>query len=353
MVTQSSGKKYHGTLTKKLFRDMSRSAMQFLAMFLLCAMGTWCFSGLDANWRMLELSTETPIAQSNLADFWVKGSSFGKNDILKLRNLPGVKDVQARVTLEMDCPDLGDEVTLMVHGYDGDMRICTPIIRTGSELSASDTRGCLLEEQFAQAHNLSVGDTVKVSYGGVSLTFFVRGTILSGEYLVTAKNITPQPDIYGYMYVSAKAMAAFPFTEMLVKASSDADLTQVRAEIMNTCPTALIVDKDTHSGTLSARNFVSMFRSLSYLFPVLVFAVAAMIVVNTLTRMIENQRVQMGTLKALGYRDRQIRLHYLSYAIVPSVAGSLLGVLTFFGRLSRRTCAIRRAFTPRFPASLG
>ena len=44
--------------------------------------------------------------------------------------------------------------------------------------------------------------------------------------------------------------------------------------------------------------------------------------------MIENQRVQMGTLKALGYRDRQIRLHYLSYAIVPSVAGSLLGVLT-------------------------
>lgn len=328
MVTQSSGKKYHGTLTKKLFRDMSRSAMQFLAMFLLCAMGTWCFSGLDANWRMLELSTETPIAQSNLADFWVKGASFGKNDILKLRNLPGVKDVQARVTLEMDCPDLGDEVTLMVHGYDGDMRICTPIIRTGSELSASDTRGCLLEEQFAQAHNLSVGDTVKVSYGGVSLTFFVRGTILSGEYLVTAKNITPQPDIYGYMYVSAKAMAAFPFTEMLVKASSDADLTQVRAEIMNTCPTALIVDKDTHSGTLSARNFVSMFRSLSYLFPVLVFAVAAMIVVNTLTRMIENQRVQMGTLKALGYRDRQIRLHYLSYAIVPSVAGSLLGVLT-------------------------
>ena len=234
MVTQSSGKKYHGTLTKKLFRDMSRSAMQFLAMFLLCAMGTWCFSGLDANWRMLELSTETPIAQSNLADFWVKGSSFGKNDILKLRNLTGVKDVQARVTLEMDCPDLGDEVTLMVHGYDGDMRICTPIIRTGSELSASDTRGCLLEEQFAQAHNLSVGDTVKVSYGGVSLTFFVRGTILSGEYLVTAKNITPQPDIYGYMYVSAKAMAAFPFTEMLVKASSDADLTQVRAEIMNT-----------------------------------------------------------------------------------------------------------------------
>ena len=153
--------------------------MQFLAMLLLCAMGTWCFSGLDANWRMLELSTETPIAQSNLADFWVKGSSFGKNDILKLRSLTGVKDVQARVTLEMDCPDLGDEVTLMVHGYDGDMPICTPIIRTGSaafrigyaRLSAGGA-------VRAGAQFVASGDTVKVSYGGVSLTFFVRGTIL-------------------------------------------------------------------------------------------------------------------------------------------------------------------------------
>ena len=112
MVTQSSGKKYHGTLTKKLFRDMSRSAMQFLAMFLLCAMGTWCFSGLDANWRMLELSTETPIAQSNLADFWVKGASCGKNDRLKLRALMvGEKDsmvylASEQASIELVCPDV-------------------------------------------------------------------------------------------------------------------------------------------------------------------------------------------------------------------------------------------------------
>ncbi len=328
MVNQSSGKRRHGTLTKKLFRDMGRSAMQFLAMFLLCAMGTWCFSGLDANWRMLELSTETPIAQSNLADFWVKSSSFSKADMLKLQNIEGVTDTQARITLEMDCPDLGDDVSLMVHGYDGDMRICTPIIRTGSTLSASDTRGCLIEEQFAQAHKLSVGDAVKVSYNGIETTFFIRGVILSGEYLVTTKNITPEPETYGYMYVSAKALSAFPFTEVLMTLADDADTSAVRDSVMDACPAAIIIDSNTHSGTLSARNFVSMFRSLSYLFPVLVFAVAAMIVVSTLTRMIENQRTQMGTLKALGYRDGQIRLHYLSYAIVPSVAGSLLGVLT-------------------------
>lgn len=334
MVTQKQ-KKRHGTLTKKLFRDMHRSAMQFLAMFLLCAMGTWCFSGLDANWRMLERSTNTPIEQSNLADFWVKGASFSKADLRKLENIKGVSDAQARVTLEMDCPDLGEDVSLMVHGYDGDMRICTPIVRAGTTMDASDLRGCLVEEQFAQAHQLSVGDAIKVSYGGLSVSFEIRGIILSGEYLVTSKSITPDPEHYGYLYVSARALSAFPFTEVLLKLDADADAIQVREDILDACPSSVLVDEETHSGTASARNFVSMFRSLSYLFPLLVFAVAAMIVVSTLTRMIENQRIQMGTLKALGYRDRQIRRHYLSYALVPSVAGSVLGVLTGYVSIPR------------------
>lgn len=51
--TRRRGKVRRGTLTKKLFRDMWHSSMQFLAMLLLCAIGTWVFCGLDANWRML------------------------------------------------------------------------------------------------------------------------------------------------------------------------------------------------------------------------------------------------------------------------------------------------------------
>ena len=60
------------------------------------------------------------------------------------------------------------------------------------------------------------------------------------------------------------------------------------------------------------------------------FAVAAMIVLTTITRMMENQRLQMGTLKALGFHGRQIRSHYMCYALYPSLIGSLLGL--FVGR---------------------
>lgn len=46
-------------LRRKLLRDMWQNRMQFLAVILLCALGTWVFSGLDAAWRMLELSSQT------------------------------------------------------------------------------------------------------------------------------------------------------------------------------------------------------------------------------------------------------------------------------------------------------
>lgn len=321
-----------GTLTKKLFRDMGRSAMQFLAMLLLCAMGTWVFSGLDATWRMLELSIESHFEEGHLSDAWLKGASFTRQQLSELRHLPGIADVQARVSLEFDAPDLGHDVSLQMDAYDGEMRINTPLLREGELLSPSDLRGCLLEEQFAQTHGLSVGDAVSLDIAGQRQTFTIRGIILSAEYMLTSKDVTPDPEHYGFMYVSAKAVPTLPFTEVLIALADGTTVDDIRPDVEEIAPGALLMTQGVHHSTASARNFISMFRSMSYLFPILVYIVAAMIVVSTLTRMMEGQRVQMGTLKALGYCDRQIRTHYLSYALVPSLIGSIIGL--FVGQVT-------------------
>ena len=52
--------------------------MQFVAIVLLCALGTWVFSGLDGTWRMIELSAETYFEKTNLADYWVNVDSVSK-----------------------------------------------------------------------------------------------------------------------------------------------------------------------------------------------------------------------------------------------------------------------------------
>lgn len=68
-------------------------------------------------------------------------------------------------------------------------------------------------------------------------------------------------------------------------------------------------------------------RAIGQVFPVLFFLVAALISLTSMTRMVEEQRVQIGTMKALGYSKRAIASKYLVYALIATIAGSILGVL--------------------------
>ncbi len=68
-------------------------------------------------------------------------------------------------------------------------------------------------------------------------------------------------------------------------------------------------------------------RAIGQVFPVLFFLVAALISLTTMTRMVEEQRVQIGTLKALGYSRGAIAAKYLGYAFLATITGSVIGVL--------------------------
>ncbi|MCI9603316.1 MAG: FtsX-like permease family protein [Ruminococcus sp.] len=68
-------------------------------------------------------------------------------------------------------------------------------------------------------------------------------------------------------------------------------------------------------------------RAIGEVFPVLFFLVAALISLTTMTRMVEEQRIQIGTLKALGYERHSIAGKYLGYACLATVMGSIVGVL--------------------------
>ena len=68
-------------------------------------------------------------------------------------------------------------------------------------------------------------------------------------------------------------------------------------------------------------------KAIGKVFPVLFFLVAALISLTTMTRMVEDERVQIGTLKALGYSRRSIAGKYLGYAGLATLGGSIIGVL--------------------------
>ncbi len=312
-------------LRRKLLRDMWRSKLQFVSMLLLCALGTWVFTGLDAAWRMLDRTIETYYEEQNLADFWVQLPGADREALRRLERLPGVTRVQMRVNVEMDT-DLPSEATLQVLGYDGEAAINTPLLREGEMLAEQDGRGLLLEEQFARANGIEVGDTLRLRLDGFEQAFTVRGLALSPEYLITTKDVSPDPLHYGFAVANMDALSPLPASELLVDLAPDADADAVRARIEELYPYALIVDQQANASTQRARNDVEIFRKLSYVFPLLAFGVSSLIVLTTITRLIDGQRTQMGTLGALGYGGGRVARHYLNYAFYPSLAGALLGL---------------------------
>lgn len=315
------------TLRKKLYRDMSRAAMQFLSIIALCALGTFAFAALDGTARMVRTTTDTYFEENNLADFWVTlPGGVDRAALDKIRGQQGVTGVRARAVADLETTLEGD-VSVSVTAYDGEMDINIPLLREGSMLDIRDKRGCLIEERFAQAHGLGVGDRITVKLSGQEYGLIIRGIVVSPEYIVVSDGIVADPNAYGYLLVNACAMPALPLTQAVVTLDDAADSDAVQAALEAALPDALVMDRGSHASTARANNDAQMFENMTLIFPVLAYAVAALIVMTTLSRMIDNQRLQMGTLKALGFSSRQIRRHYLSYAIAPSFVGAMLGTL--------------------------
>lgn len=314
-------------LTKKLLRDFNNAKLQLISMMLLCALGTWVFSGLDAAWRLLDRSAETYYAQQNLADFWIQLPDANRDTLRRIAHLDGVEDAHLRVKLQLDT-DLDNDATLLTYGYDEPARINIPYLYEGALLSGQDNRGCMLDVSFARANALSVGDTLTLRQDdyGFRKTFTIRALIASPEQVLTSKEVAPDPNTYGFVLVNSEALFPIPSNEITLTLAEGAVPEDVQSAIEGLYPYALVIAPIANTAVQFIRDHIVMFRNLSYVFPLLAFAVAAMIVLTTITRMIENQRTQMGTLKALGYRSGQIRMHYLGYALYPSLLGSLLGL---------------------------
>lgn len=89
-----------------------------------------------------------------------------------------------------------------------------------------------------------------------------------------------------------------------------------------------IYDRNSTPGYSSFESSVNNVNSLANIFPVIFFLVAALVSLTTMSRMIEEERTQMGTMKALGYSNGTIMSKYIVYALFASVIGSSVGILS-------------------------
>ncbi|MEG1991461.1 MAG: FtsX-like permease family protein, partial [Christensenella sp.] len=122
------------------------------------------------------------------------------------------------------------------------------------------------------------------------------------------------------------------------KAESDKKIADAKTQIADAekeladlkTPVWYVWDRDNNPGYASYQDDAEKVDSIAQVFPLFFILVAALVCLTTMTRMVEEQRTQIGTLKALGYSSRSIMAKYLWYAILASVIGSAIGLLIGF-----------------------
>ncbi len=122
------------------------------------------------------------------------------------------------------------------------------------------------------------------------------------------------------------------------KADAEAELADAKQELLDAeaelndleAPTWYIRDRGANTSFNSFEGNVNKVEAIARVFPIFFFLVAALVVSTTMTRMVEEERLQIGTMKALGYDRPAIMQKYIRYALTAAVLGALAGLALGF-----------------------
>lgn len=122
-------------------------------------------------------------------------------------------------------------------------------------------------------------------------------------------------------HAAARAEADARFAE------AEADLAQAQVDIdAIERPSWLVMDRSKNYGVASFEADAERVDHIAQVFPLIFFLVAALVALTTMTRMVEEERVLIGTYKALGYSRSRITMKYIAYAALASTTGSVVGI---------------------------
>ena len=195
----------------------------------------------------------------------------------------------------------------------------------------------LVESHFAKFHKLSPGDrlTFATSHGDQELR--ILGIVASPEYLINAASkldILPSARRFGVFFVPIPQLQAlFGLDEQINDvavsvrnpAQREATITATEALLQPYVPNQTVRQEDQPSNAALQLDLQGG-EELANILPILVLIVAALSIFITLSRMVEAQREQIGLFMAMGYSRGTVLRHYLAYAALIALVGSLAGV---------------------------
>ena len=316
-------------LYRKMFRDIKNQKAQFIAIFLMIFLGVFIYAGMNSEWNGLKSYSETFYKETNLADVWLISDGFSKDEVEMLQKSDNItKAVRRAVIPAFDSGNKEKKVELYIIE---EMGISDAKVIEGETFSP-DKEGVWLDKSYAEENGIQVGDSLSLQYNGVTIDEAVKGLILHPEFVYYTEDgsIIADHKNSGYAFVPAETFPykdIVPFTQIVLKSKNADTVKKDTAAALHKQNMAVIERADlTSYETLQAE--IIQHQAFANVFPIVFLLIAVLITLTTVSKMILNQRLQIGILMAVGFTRRKVMFHYLSHILCITLAGAVLGYLT-------------------------
>ena len=367
---------------KNLLREIKRTFTKFLSIFAICALGVAFFAGIRATSPDMKEAGDRLYNTYNLSDISVISTSgLTADNIRDLESIEGIQAVRASLFVDAMARGTGEkEKNLRLYSMPIKLKSeYAPLIdlipdygidtspeyeMNGVEIVSG--RMPLNDTETALDYTLEgslvkqLGDEITLTTSGGTVTLRVVGFIRSPMYISMFERGTSSignGTSDGFAYASGNAISSLgtklPVMSLLNTYYTRADIVisgkeglsaysdeyealvnEVTDRIEDYASTQsgtwYIQDRSGNPGYSDYSENTDRIAAVGDVFPLIFFIVAALVCLTTMTRMVEEQRIEMGTMKALGYGGWQIAMKYAVYAMSACISGGVVGAIIGF-----------------------
>ncbi len=326
-------------LKKKRVRTFRHYRAQFLSMIIMISLGIGVFVGFNMEWYSLLKNTGYIFEKTGYADYRIYSEEgFSEEDLNKIKALEGVSDATRFLTVNASVKGDTDVVAIAVTE---NSKVSGVYSVSGEPYDETSPDGLWLSDQYAEKNGIGIGDELTFTYKTLTMTGTVRGLVKAGEFMICVPDETqlmPDYHSYGFAYMSPvmlREIIPVIFRNMIgdnlyYQINVLSDLTKeefVKAADAALGKTMLVLSKDETLSWSEAMGEVNEGKTMGAILPAMFLLIAMLTMVTTMHRITASEKTQIGTLKALGFKDRQILRHYTSYAFFIALAGTIPGIV--------------------------
>ncbi|MBA3067924.1 MAG: FtsX-like permease family protein [Hyphomonas sp.] len=335
-------------LDRKMLRDFLGMRIQAIAIALVIAGGVsvqLLSSGLVTS---LEETRRAYYERNLMADVWAPVVRAPQGVIDSLRQIAGVQAIEGRlrfgIRIDMPAsqgPVLGEVISIPESHEPSVNRLHVSMGR----LPANGRRDeAVVLKRFAEAHRIGPGDKISFIIRGRQVQVMVTGLVMSPEhvYAIAPGELVPDEKRFGVLWMNERALSELAgwegaFNEAVLRLSRGASVSGVLGRLDSELAVYGAVgafDRSDHVSDAFVSSEVDQLRTLGRVVPPVFLGVGAVLVYVVISRLVMVQRPAIGLLKAYGYSDREVLMHFLKLVGLIGSLGLLTGVLLgiWFGR---------------------